>query len=156
MTITLSDVRYSYQGKYQTTYAVNGVSGSFESGRLYAIVGKSGSAKQAKETASRMREKVGLPETYERRLPGQLSGGEQQRVAIARALAQGSRVLLADEPTGNLDTENTRNIVETLKRLAHEEDCCVIIVTHDPAVAEQADVVLRMSDGKWVGNGENS
>ena len=97
-----------------------------------------------------VRERVGLPESYDKRLPNQLSGGEQQRVAIARTLAQGCKIILADEPTGNLDSTNTRNIVEILRDLAHEDGCTVIIVTHDPAVAEQADVVLQMKDGAWV------
>lgn len=91
---------------------------------------------------------VGLKENQFRRLPNMLSGGEQQRVAIARALTAGSELVLADEPTGNLDSENSRNIVEILKRLAHEEGRCVVIVTHDPAVAEAADAVLHMQDGK--------
>ena len=77
-----------------------------------------------------------------------LSGGDQQRVAIARALAAGNELILADEPTGNLDSENSRNIVEILQRLAHEENRCVIVVTHDPAVAASADVRLHMRDGK--------
>lgn len=82
--------------------------------------------------------------------PDQLSGGEQQRVAIARALTSGSEIILADEPTGNLDSENSRIIIEIMQKLAHENDRCVIIVTHDPAVAEAADVVLRMQDGRCV------
>ena len=90
---------------------------------------------------------VGLTESQFGRFPAQLSGGEQQRVAIARALAAGSEVVLADEPTGNLDETNAAAIVDMLSRLAHEEGCCVIVVTHDPAVAAKADVVLRMSDG---------
>ena len=93
---------------------------------------------------------VGLTEDQLKRLPNMLSGGEQQRVAIARALASGSEIILADEPTGNLDSTNSRNIVEILHRLAHENDRCVIIVTHDPAVAEAADVVLNMKDGKLI------
>ncbi|MCI6729103.1 MAG: ATP-binding cassette domain-containing protein, partial [Clostridiales bacterium] len=90
---------------------------------------------------------VGLREEQFRRLPNMLSGGEQQRVAIARALTMGSDIILADEPTGNLDSENSRNIVEILHRLAHEENRCVIIVTHDPAVAEAADWIFKMRDG---------
>ena len=78
-------------------------------------------------------------------------GGEQQRVAIARALAAGSRVILADEPTGSLDSDNGRMIVETLQRLAHQEERCVIVVTHDPKVAEAADIRLHMQDGKLSG-----
>ena len=91
-----------------------------------------------------------MPGAYDKRLPAQLSGGEQQRVAIARTLAQGCKIVLADEPTGNLDSTNTRNIVEILGSLAHDDGCTVIIVTHDPAVAEQADAVLQMKDGSWI------
>ena len=105
---------------------------------------------QAKVLAKEMRNKVELPESYDNRLPRQLSGGEQQRVAIARTLAQGCKIILADEPTGNLDSTNTRNIVEILRSLAHDDGCTVIIVTHDIAVAEAADVVLNMKDGYWV------
>ncbi|MGM9553234.1 MAG: ABC transporter ATP-binding protein [Faecousia sp.] len=106
---------------------------------------------QRKEADLLAREKllaVGLKEEQFKRFPNMLSGGEQQRVAIARALAAGSEIILADEPTGNLDTGNRENIVEILSRLAHEENRCVIIVTHDPAVAEAADVTLHMQDGK--------
>ena len=96
---------------------------------------------------------VGLTAEHFGRFPAQLSGGEQQRVAIARALAAGSEVVLADEPTGNLDETNAAAIVDMLSRLAHEEGCCVIVVTHDPAVAAKADVVLKMSDGRLCPGG---
>ena len=100
--------------------------------------------------AQEVRERVELSAVYDKRLPSHLSGGEQQRVAIARTLAQGCKIILADEPTGNLDSTNTRNIVEILRSLAHDDGCTVIIVTHDPAVAEQADTVLQMKDGSWI------
>lgn len=103
--------------------------------------------KEAKARAQEYLAQVDLPETLYRKMPGMISGGEQQRVAIARAMAAGGEILLADEPTGNLDSANTRNIVEILCSLAHEDGCTVIIVTHDTAVAEQADVVLQMKDG---------
>ncbi|MBE6950041.1 MAG: ABC transporter ATP-binding protein [Ruminococcaceae bacterium] len=106
--------------------------------------------KKADELAAEKLVQVGLKEDQFKRLPNMLSGGEQQRVAIARALASGSEIILADEPTGNLDSTNSSNIVEILHRLAHENDRCVIIVTHDPAVSEAADVVLKMKDGKIV------
>lgn len=106
--------------------------------------------KEAAALARKVRERVKLPEVCDGRLPRYLSGGEQQRVAIARTLAQGCRNILADEPTGNLDTANTRNIVNILCGLAHDDGYTVIIVTHDPAVAERTDVVLRMQDGRWV------
>ena len=104
-------------------------------------------AKEADALAREKLRQVGLKEDQFKRLPNMLSGGEQQRVAIARALASGSEIILADEPTGNLDSTNSRNIVEILRQLAHENNRCVIIVTHDPAVAEAADVVLKMKDG---------
>lgn len=105
---------------------------------------------EAAKIAREVREKVGLPEEYDKRLPSHLSGGEQQRVAIARSLAQGCKIILADEPTGNLDSTNTQNIVDILKQLAHEEHCTVIVVTHDPEVAAQSDCTLKMKDGKFV------
>ena len=106
--------------------------------------------KEAVALAREVRERVELSATYDKRLPSHLSGGEQQRVAIARTLAQGCKIILADEPTGNLDSSNSRNIVDILCSLAHDDGCTVIIVTHDPAVAEQADVVLQMKDGSWI------
>lgn len=106
--------------------------------------------KKADELAAEKLLQVGLKEDQFKRFPNMLSGGEQQRVAIARALTSGSELILADEPTGNLDSENSRNIVGILQGLAHEENRCVIIVTHDPAVAEVADVVLKMKDGKLI------
>lgn len=104
--------------------------------------------KDAREQARRNLELVGIGEEKHRRYPSQLSGGEQQRVAIARALSSGAGILLADEPTGNLDGENSRNIVDILTRLAHEGGYCVVIVTHDPAIAEAADAVYTVADGE--------
>jgi len=216
-TLTATNVSYEYRNAFQTVKAVNGVSCEFMQGKVYAIVGASGSGKTTflsllagldiptsgsitlgdkttadmdrdtyrlehvsviyqnfnlfyhltvlenaayplyvrktprKEADALAKEKllqVGLKEDQFKRLPNMLSGGEQQRVAIARALASGSEIILADEPTGNLDSGNSRNIVEILQKLAHEENRCVIIVTHDPEVAAAADVVLRMQD--WV------
>lgn len=69
-------------------------------------------------------------------------------MAIARALASGAKIMLADEPTGNLDVENTVLVMEILKRLADEQGYCVIVVTHDSEVADAADVVFRMTDGR--------
>lgn len=104
---------------------------------------------ELRRVAAEARERVELPSTYDKRLPSHLSGGEQQRVAIARTLAQGCKIILADEPTGNLDSANTSNIVQILRSLAHDDGCTVIIVTHDHAVAEQCDTVLQMKDGSW-------
>ncbi len=90
---------------------------------------------------------VGISEEKFKRYPANLSGGEQQRVAIARTLATGAHVLLADEPTGNLDRANGDKLIEILGRLAHDQGYCVIIVTHDPSIAERSDKVWCMSDG---------
>jgi putative ABC transport system ATP-binding protein len=101
------------------------------------------------EQARRLLESVGLAARAEH-LPAQLSGGEQQRVAIARALANEPRVLLADEPTGNLDSDTGAEIVELLRSLASEHGQTVVLVTHDPALAARAPRVLRMRDGRVV------
>ena len=77
-----------------------------------------------------------------------LSGGQQQRVAIARALASEAPVILADEPTGNLDEDTAQDITEILKESAHEQDKCVIVVTHSGERAKQADVVFRVKKGE--------
>ena len=212
--LSANEVHYSYKSKYQTVHAVRGVTYNFESGKFYAIVGKSGcgkttflsmlagldlpsdgavefggkttaelnrdkyrmddvalicqsfnlfplltvlenvmypmtlrgiSAHKAKETAKEKLAAVGLDETYYKRLPDMLSGGEQQRVAIARALASDAKVLLADEPTGNLDTENGKNIIDILKTLAREQGYCVIVVTHDLGIAAEADEAMAWS-----------
>ena len=105
---------------------------------------------EAKAMADEKLLAVGLKEEQFARLPNMLSGGEQQRVAIARSLAAGSEIILADEPTGNLDSGNSKNIISTLRDLAHRENRCVIVVTHDPDVADAADVVLNMRDGMLV------
>ena len=106
--------------------------------------------KEARALAAETLCSVGLDESYWKRLPAMLSGGEQQRVAIARAIASGQRVILADEPTGNLDGENSDLVMKTFQRLAHEEGYCVIIVTHDPQIADDSDIVIRMDSGKIV------
>ena len=90
---------------------------------------------------------VGIQPDQFKRFPSQLSGGEQQRVAIARALAAGNRIVLADEPTGNLDITNGEQVVEILLRLAHDEGRCVIVVTHDLEIASQMDEIYMMRDG---------
>lgn len=103
--------------------------------------------KDARKRAAKLIEKVGLPDNVLHRFPDMLSGGEQQRVAIARAISMDSKLLLADEPTGNLDTENGNLIIDLLLSLAHDDSYCVIVVTHDPEIAAKADCVLRMRDG---------
>ena len=106
--------------------------------------------KDAKVTAQKMMDSIGLDSSFHKRLPSMLSGGEQQRVAIARALASEASVILADEPTGNLDSENGANIIGLLKDLAHTKNYCVIVVTHDLGISSDADQVLSMKDGKLM------
>lgn len=219
MILQLENVHYKYKSKYQTVHAVRGITYGFDTGTVYAIMGKSGCGKTtllsmlgglmlptegavvvdgkptAEQDCNRLRrEKVALiyqsynlfpwltveenvtyplviqnqpkaaalelahqrlgdvgmePDLY-RRLPAALSGGEQQRVAIARTLVTGSPIVLADEPTGNLDSANSQNIVEILCSLAHKENRCVIIVTHDQAVADASDVKIQMMDGSFI------
>ena len=104
-------------------------------------------SRDARKRAGELIRKVGLPDDVLHRFPAMLSGGEQQRVAIARAISMESKLLFADEPTGNLDTENGNHIVDLLLSLAHDDGYCVIVVTHDPEIAAKADCVLRMRDG---------
>lgn len=111
--------------------------------------------KEARERAKNLLCKVGLTDKIYRQFPQMMSGGEQQRVAIARAMAAGGKILLADEPTGNLDSKNEKNIVELLKNLAHMEGYVVIAVTHNPLVSAEADAVLRLMDGELQRGDEN-
>ena len=219
MILQLENVYYQYKSKYQTVHAVRGITYGFETGKVYAIMGKSGCGKTtllsllgglmlptegtvsvegnataaldcnrlrrekisliyqnfnlfpwltveenatyplvirneskaaALQLAHKCLEAVGIKPDQYKRLPATLSGGEQQRVAIARTLAAGSPIVLADEPTGSLDSTNSKNIVEILRDLAHKENRCVIIVTHDQAVADASDVSIQMLDGQFV------
>lgn len=214
--LRVEEVSYIYKSKYQTVEAVSNVSCTFETGKMYAIVGHSGSgkstflsllagldlptkgeiylenkpmstldrdkyrretasvvyqsfnlfplltalenvaypmelkgipAKEAAEKAKKLISKVGLEERICNQLPLMMSGGQQQRVAIARALAAGGKIILADEPTGNLDTTNGELVVELLGNLAHIHEYTVIIITHDMGIADKADVVYTMKDG---------
>jgi len=109
------------------------------------LLGKS--PKEAAVIAKDYIDHVNLPETICKRFPNMISGGEKQRVAIARALASGAKIILADEPTGNLDTANGEKIVQLLKDLARDDNYTVIIVTHDMSITKVVDEVMQMSDG---------
>jgi len=225
MELTVGKISYSYRTKYQTVHAIKDADCTFESGKVYAIIGESGSGKstllsllagldlpdsgeivvddinmrkknrdayrkneasvvyqafhllplltveenvmlpmefngikksERKKRAAEFLEKVGLKKETYAKLPKMMSGGEQQRVAIARSLASGGKILLADEPTGNLDTENGQNIVNILLELAHEESYLVVIVTHNPEIASQADAIYKMKDGVLIKLDEES
>jgi len=100
--------------------------------------------------ARQLLERVGIDASRQARRPTRLSGGEQQRVAIARALANGPAIILADEPTGNLDSKTSTRIVELLHSLT-QEGRTVIVATHDADIAARAEMVLEMKDGKLIG-----
>ncbi|HJC64475.1 MAG TPA: ABC transporter ATP-binding protein [Candidatus Blautia merdavium] len=223
-TLSAEHVTFTYQGKYQKVEALKEVTCTFETGKLYCVIGHSGSGKSTllsllaglgrpgrgqiladgqdlaeigydryrremvsviyqafclfpaltvlenvmypmeisgrkrKEAERKAREllaKVGLSEELYRKFPAMLSGGEQQRTAIARALASSAKTILADEPTGNLDSENGKKILGILEELVEKENYCVVIVTHDLEIAARADVLYRMKDGKlWEERGE--
>jgi ABC-type lipoprotein export system ATPase subunit len=104
------------------------------------------SEREMRERAAELLRKVGLSDRMDHQ-PSQLSGGQQQRVAIARSLVNRPRLLLADEPTGNLDSRTSEEILEMFKNLNQVEGLTVILVTHDPGVAQHAKRVIRIRDG---------
>jgi ABC-type lipoprotein export system ATPase subunit len=118
----------------------------FETGR---------SVSERKRRAMELLKAVGLEHRFHH-FPAKLSGGERQRVAIARSLANGASVLLADEPTGNLDTENAAIILELLNQLRSQHNITLVLVTHDMGIARQATRTIQMKDGRIVSNQETN
>ena len=108
------------------------------------------SKKERRERAAQLLDVVGLDAGKQQRKPGRLSGGEQQRVAIARALANKPRLILADEPTGNLDSETGKIIFKALHNIARHDNTTVIVVTHDLSIAGKTDATFKLFDGKLV------
>ena len=121
---------------------------------FYATSGPAGAASRVERARASLK-LLGLSDR-ERNTPGQLSGGQQQRVAIARALINAPGLLLADEPTGNLDTRNSHEIMETLTRLNKERGVTIIVVTHEPDIAAYTDRTLTMRDGQIISDVRNS
>jgi len=103
---------------------------------------------KARDRAKELISRVSLPDSVLDRFPSMLSGGEQQRVGIARALSMETKLFLADEPTGNLDEENSQRIIDILVDLAHKDDYCVVIATHDLSILPKMDVVYHMHSGE--------
>ena len=108
---------------------------------------------RAAERATELLRRVGLGDRTHH-FPTQLSGGEQQRVAIARAFVNAPRILFADEPTGNLDSDTGARIVELLESINRESDSTIVLVTHDASLAARAQRVIRLSDGRVVSDTE--
>jgi len=160
----LSDGKILFEGKDITkvdkyTYRSNDVGVVFQSYNLLpkftarenvelSIDLSKKKVKNKKELALELLKKVGLSEEEANRRVLKISGGQQQRVAIARAIAYEPKVVLADEPTGNLDPENQDAIMEIFKSIAHNDNKCVIIVTHSQDVAAQADEVYELKPNK--------
>jgi putative ABC transport system ATP-binding protein len=130
---------------YQRFHLMPKVS-ALENASIKLLLGGMGMRK-AQAAAEPWLERVGLGDRLEH-TPGQLSGGERQRVAIARALAGEPKLILADEPTGNLDSARSREIVELLSSIAHEDGAAVLLVTHDPEAGALADRRCALRDGK--------
>lgn len=105
------------------------------------------SASQIRARAETILEDLGLSE-HRFKLPSQLSGGQRQRAAIGRALANDPALILADEPTGNLDTASSQNVQAILRKLAHEQSRAIIAVTHEPPLAASADRIITIVDGQ--------
>jgi len=106
-------------------------------------------ARARKKRAMELLELVGLKEVATHR-PNELSGGEQQRVAIARALANNPKIILADEPTGNLDTKNKISVMQLLSELNKKKNVTIIVVTHDPMITEYTPRIISLRDGKII------
>ena len=114
---------------------------------VVATIGTPGAAAAKMERARELLSTLGLDDRLDH-LPGKLSGGERQRVAIARALINTPDLILADEPTGSLDSVNSAQVLDLLAKIQQERGLTVIMATHDPSVSGRADRVLRMRDGK--------
>jgi ABC-type lipoprotein export system ATPase subunit len=113
------------------------------------VAGKS--KEKAEEKAELLLKKVGLSHRKDH-LPRQLSGGEQQRVAVARALANDPKLIFADEPTGKLDKDNSKMVIDLLENLSKENGLSVVIITHDPNIAKRFSRVIHIEHGKIVSN----
>ncbi len=211
-TLTVENLSYSYKNASGEQEVLKDINATFQAGKMYAIIGESGSGKTTflsllsaldklqggdiyynkkslreiggsrfrlkyvnivfqsynlikymtarenvqiaidfdnrKVNSDTYLKQVGISEEEGSRLIGKLSGGQQQRVAIARAIASNSPIIVADEPTGNLDEDTEEKIINLFKELAHEQKKIVIIVTHSKQVADHADKILRLRKGK--------
>lgn len=130
------------------SYYLNNTMKAYENVMLPMLINKNYKNIDMKDKAKSILKKVGLEKRINH-YPKELSGGEQQRVAIARAIANNPNIILADEPTGNLDEENEKYILEILKEMANSGKC-VIVVSHNQAIRNYADVVINMKKGNFL------
>jgi macrolide transport system ATP-binding/permease protein len=152
----LAEIRSERLGFVFQTFNLLPRTSALENVALPLVYSRTGSpgARERNARARAALKLLGLAER-ERNTPGQLSGGQQQRVAIARALINNPSLLLADEPTGNLDTRTSHEIMEILVRLNHEQGLTIVLVTHEPDIAAYADRVITMRDGAVVSDVRN-
>jgi ABC-type lipoprotein export system ATPase subunit len=129
-----------FQSGDTTVVATDDISFTVPDGQFASVVGRSGSGKST----------LGLEPDQMDRKPARLSGGQQQRVAIARALANKPQLILADEPTGNLDSATGKMIFDLLHELSRKENTTIIVVTHDLEIAGKTDKTFKLEDGKLV------
>jgi putative ABC transport system ATP-binding protein len=146
----LSDFRLFQLGFIFQAYNLVPVLTALENVELIMVL-QGREASERRQRAEYYLELVGLKELMHRR-PAALSGGQQQRVAVARALAAGPRLVLADEPTANLDSENAAALLDIMHRLSHEEKTTFIFSTHDPRVMDRAERVITLRDGAIIGD----
>lgn len=144
----LSDFRLFQLGFIFQAYNLVAVLSALENVELVMVL-QGRSAQERRKRAQHYLDLVGLAKVMDRR-PAALSGGQQQRVAVARALAAGPRLVLADEPTANLDSENATALLDIMHRLSHEEKTTFIFSTHDRRVMERAERIITLRDGKIV------
>lgn len=144
----LSDFRLLQLGFVFQSYNLVPVLNALENVELVMVL-QGRHKKEARQRAEHYLELVGLKDVMTRR-PSALSGGQQQRVAVARALAAGPRLVLADEPTANLDSENATALLDIMHHLSHEEKTTFIFSTHDPRVMDRAERIITLQDGKIV------
>jgi lipoprotein-releasing system ATP-binding protein len=128
---------------------------ALENVMLPALIGGEGAGKGTRERAAWLLDAVGLKDAYDKK-PGALSGGMQQRVAIARALVRSPRLVLADEPTGNLDTHTSDSIFELMREFNREQGTAFLVVTHDPRLAARCDRIVELVDGQIASDRANA
>ena len=161
-----TDLKKYYGTEPNITRALDGVNFSVEEGEFVAVVGTSGSGKSTllhmmggleldgdtvdQKFMADVVSMLGLEDKL-KNMPNNLSGGQQQRVAIARALVSKPAIVLADEPTGNLDSRTSADVLGLLQRTSREFNQTLVMITHNDAIAQLADRIVRIEDGKIVG-----